>query len=42
MRLEFLSVLGVYEGSPLAKRELEQSENLVWLVDKSGLMDRMD
>jgi hypothetical protein len=40
--LAFDELLGVYEGSPLAKRELEQFEDLVWLVDKSGLMGRMD
>lgn len=40
--LAFDELLGVYERSPLAKRELEQFENLVWLVDESGLMDRMD
>lgn len=40
--LAFDQLLGVYEGSPLAKRELEQFKNLVWLVDKSGFLDRKD
>jgi hypothetical protein len=42
MMLAIDELLGVYEGSPLANRELEQFEDLVWLVGTSGLMGRMD
>jgi hypothetical protein len=42
MMLAIDELLGVYDDSPVARRQLEHFDDLVWLVDESGLMGRMD
>jgi hypothetical protein len=41
MMLAIDELLGVYDDSPVAKRQLEHFDDLVWLVDESGLLDRV-
>lgn len=42
MMLAIDELLGEYDGSPVARRELEHFDDLVWLIDESGFLDRME
>jgi hypothetical protein len=42
MMLAIDELLGVYDDSPVARRQLEHFDDLVWLVDESGFLYRMD